>query len=220
MTTFADILTYALFFICRAATGAAALQAFPHTALQRSDWTAGEPISSGAAGYLNSPHRAQLNQTTSSDSSNIILLKEFIPIKCAQSQWAQTEEDGTPFLKNYLHPKCIRNGKLLHLLTAGSLLMHLLIEGGNSLRFTMNKVAVMKSDMQLHLEGNGRAEESSRLDCVDLPRSSLTERENTNLLHCQDTAEHSSPIKYRRYGYALFLSLKYYNHVMMDSLIG
>lgn len=81
--------------------------------------------------------------------------------------------------------------------------MHLLIEE-NSLCLTMNKVAVMKSDTQLHLEDNRRAEESSRLDCVDLPQSSLTDRENTNLLHCQDATENSSAIKYRKYGYALF----------------
>lgn len=34
----------------------------------------GEPIGGGAAGYLNSPLTAQLNQATSSDFSNIILL--------------------------------------------------------------------------------------------------------------------------------------------------
>ncbi|XP_051266108.1 homeobox protein Mohawk-like [Dicentrarchus labrax] len=64
----------------------------------------------------------------------------------------------------------------------------------------MNKVAVMKSDTLLHLEDNRRVEERSRLDCVDLPQSSLTDGDNTDLLRCQDTTENSSPIKYKRYG--------------------
>ncbi|XP_070775618.1 homeobox protein Mohawk-like [Enoplosus armatus] len=64
----------------------------------------------------------------------------------------------------------------------------------------MNKVAVMKSDALLHLEDNRRAEESSRLNCVDLPQSSLTDGQSTDLLRCQDSTEDSSPIKYRRYG--------------------
>lgn len=37
-----------------------------------------EPMSSRAAGYLNSPNRAQLNQTTFCDSSNIIHSGGFI----------------------------------------------------------------------------------------------------------------------------------------------
>lgn len=69
----------------------------------------------------------------------------------------------------------------------------------------MDKVAVMKSDTLLHLEDNRRAEERSRLDCVDLPQSSLTDGENTDLLRCEDATENSCPIKYRRYGYALFV---------------
>lgn len=69
----------------------------------------------------------------------------------------------------------------------------------------MNKVAVMKSDTLLHLEDGRRAEERSRLSCVDLPQSSLTDGENTDLLRCQDATESNSPIKYRRYGYALFV---------------
>lgn len=69
----------------------------------------------------------------------------------------------------------------------------------------MDKVAVMKSDTLLHLEDNRRAEERSRLDCVDLPQSSLTDGENTDLLGCEDATENSCPIKYRRYGYALFV---------------
>ncbi|XP_027141401.1 homeobox protein Mohawk isoform X1 [Larimichthys crocea] len=64
----------------------------------------------------------------------------------------------------------------------------------------MDKVAVMKSDTLLHLEDNRRAEERSRLDCVDLPQSSLTDGENTDLLGCEDATENSCPIKYRRYG--------------------
>lgn len=80
--------------------------------------------------------------------------------------------------------------------------MHLLIEE-NSLCLTMNKVAEMKSDTRLHFEDNMRSEERSRLNCVDLPQSSLTDRQNTDLLRCQETTDDSSPIKYRRYGYAL-----------------
>ncbi|XP_049453283.1 homeobox protein Mohawk-like [Epinephelus fuscoguttatus] len=64
----------------------------------------------------------------------------------------------------------------------------------------MNKVAEMKSDALLHLEDNMRAEERSRLNCVDLPQSSLTDEQNADLLRCQDTTDDSSPIKYRRYG--------------------
>ncbi|XP_031176407.1 homeobox protein Mohawk-like [Sander lucioperca] len=77
--------------------------------------------------------------------------------------------------------------------------MHLLIEE-NSLCLTMNKVAEMKSDTRLHFEDNMRSEERSRLNCVDLPQSSLTDRQNTDLLRCQETTDDSSPIKYRRYG--------------------
>ena len=82
--------------------------------------------------------------------------------------------------------------------------MHLLIEE-NALLFTMDKVAVMKSDTLLHLGENRRAEERRRLDCADLPQSALTDGENTDLLRCQDATENSSSIKYRRYGYALFV---------------
>ncbi|KAG7227310.1 hypothetical protein INR49_000314 [Caranx melampygus] len=64
----------------------------------------------------------------------------------------------------------------------------------------MNKVAVMKSDTLLHLEDTRRVEESSRLSCVDLPHTSLTDGQNTDLLQCQDATENSSTIKYRRYG--------------------
>lgn len=185
-------------------------RAFPLRALQRGDWTAGEPMGGGAAGYLNSPHTAQLNQTTSTDFSNIILSQGSVIIKRALSllPWAQKGEQGTFFV--FFNPFSItfksshQDGNLLLLFTSGSLLMHLLI-GGNSLCLTMDKVAVMKSDTLLHLEDNRRAEERSRLNCVDLPRSSLTDGENIDLLRCQDTTENSSPIKYRRYGYALFV---------------
>ncbi|TDH06273.1 hypothetical protein EPR50_G00129340 [Perca flavescens] len=64
----------------------------------------------------------------------------------------------------------------------------------------MNKVAEMKSDTQLHFEDNVRSEERSRLNCVDLPQSSLTDGQNADLLRCQETTDDSSPIKYRRYG--------------------
>ena len=64
MTTFADILTCAIFFSCsllRCYWGCCSASFFffsPHTAFQSSDWTAGEPMGSRAAGYLNSPHTA------------------------------------------------------------------------------------------------------------------------------------------------------------------
>uniref|UniRef100_A0A8C2XAV9 Mohawk homeobox b n=1 Tax=Cyclopterus lumpus TaxID=8103 RepID=A0A8C2XAV9_CYCLU len=61
----------------------------------------------------------------------------------------------------------------------------------------MIKVAEMKSDTLLHFEDNMRAEERSRLNCVDLPRSSLTDEQNTDLLRCQDTTDDSSPLKSR-----------------------
>jgi len=81
--------------------------------------------------------------------------------------------------------------------------MHLLIKE-NSACSTMIKVAERKSDTLLHFEDNMRAEERSRLNCVDLPRSSLTDERNTELLRCRDATDDSSPLKYGRYGYALF----------------
>lgn len=78
--------------------------------------------------------------------------------------------------------------------------MHLLIEE-NSAFVRMNKVAVMKSDNLLRLEDNRRAEERSRLNCADLPQTSLTDGQNTDLLQCQDSTDNSSTNKYRRYGY-------------------
>ncbi|XP_030016833.1 homeobox protein Mohawk-like [Sphaeramia orbicularis] len=64
----------------------------------------------------------------------------------------------------------------------------------------MNKVAVMKSDTLLRLEDNGRVEERSRLNCVEIPQTSLTDGQSTDLLRCQETTENNTSIKYRRYG--------------------
>ncbi|KAM3866064.1 homeobox protein Mohawk-like [Diretmus argenteus] len=64
----------------------------------------------------------------------------------------------------------------------------------------MNQAAGMKPDNALCLEDNRRAEERSRLDGVDITQSSRTDRQNTDLLQCQETSENSSPLKYRRYG--------------------
>lgn len=60
MTTFAGILTCAIFCILwGAAAASVAQQVFPH----RGDWTVEGPIGSRAAGYLNSPLHSQLNET-------------------------------------------------------------------------------------------------------------------------------------------------------------
>lgn len=83
--------------------------------------------------------------------------------------------------------------------------MHLPLR--NSLHLSLNKVAVMKSDTHFHLEDNRETEERSRLNCVDLPQTSLTDGENTDLLRCQETTENNSSIKYRRYGYALLVTV-------------
>lgn len=66
----------------------------------------------------------------------------------------------------------------------------------------MNHVTTMRSDVQHHLEDNRGAEPSGRLDCVDSPQSSFTDRESSNLLQCRDAAAaaDSCTIKYRRYG--------------------
>lgn len=76
--------------------------------------------------------------------------------------------------------------------------MHLLIEE-DSARLRMNKVAVMKSE--LHLDDGRRAEERNRLNCADVPQTSLAEGQSADLLRCQESAEHNSAMKYRRYGY-------------------
>lgn len=81
--------------------------------------------------------------------------------------------------------------------------MHLLIEEQPAC-LRMNKVAVMMADTLLHLEDNREDEERSSLNCVDIPQTSLTDGQSTNLLQCQETAENSSPIKCRRYGYVPF----------------
>ncbi|XP_071370550.1 homeobox protein Mohawk-like [Centroberyx affinis] len=58
----------------------------------------------------------------------------------------------------------------------------------------------MKSDTLLHLEDNRRAEERSRLDCVEITQTSITDGQSADMLQCQEATESSSPIKYRRYG--------------------
>ncbi|KAM8851440.1 homeobox protein Mohawk-like [Spinachia spinachia] len=77
--------------------------------------------------------------------------------------------------------------------------MHLLIKE-NSVCSSMIKVAEMKSDVLLHFEDHMRTEERSRLNCVDLPQSSLTDEQKTDLLRRQDPNGDDSPTKYRRYG--------------------
>ncbi|XP_020508042.2 homeobox protein Mohawk-like [Labrus bergylta] len=64
----------------------------------------------------------------------------------------------------------------------------------------MNKVAAMKSGTLLHLKDGKGAVERNRLSCVDLPQSSLTDGERTDLLRCNNTSENSSTINYRRFG--------------------
>lgn len=70
----------------------------------------------------------------------------------------------------------------------------------------MNHVFTMRSEVQHHVEDNGAAERSGRLDCVDSPHSSFTDRENSNLLQCRQVAAAAAAaadgctIKYRRYG--------------------
>nr|XP_019957030.1 PREDICTED: homeobox protein Mohawk-like [Paralichthys olivaceus] len=64
----------------------------------------------------------------------------------------------------------------------------------------MDKVAVMKSDTLLCLEDNRRAEDRSRLNCVELPQSNFTDGQNTDLLQCQDDTQNSSTVKYGRCG--------------------
>ncbi|XP_010767866.1 homeobox protein Mohawk-like, partial [Notothenia coriiceps] len=74
--------------------------------------------------------------------------------------------------------------------------MHLLIEE-NFTCLIMSKVAEMKCDT-LVFEDDIKAEERSRLSCVDLPQSSLPDGQNADLLRCQETNGDISPI--RRYG--------------------
>nr|XP_040026671.1 homeobox protein Mohawk-like [Gasterosteus aculeatus aculeatus] len=77
--------------------------------------------------------------------------------------------------------------------------MHLLIKE-NSVCSTMIKVAEMKSDTLLHFEDHLRTDERSRLNCGDLPPSSLTDGRKTDLLRCQSPNGDGSPTKHRRYG--------------------
>lgn len=107
---------------------------FPHTAPQSSDWTAGEPMGSRAAGYLNSPHIA------STKPDNIPWLFKHYPLRrvCHQqvcSVTAAAREQGrlfNPFFSFFYHVKYIQDGNLPLLFTSGSLLIHLLIEGKRS----------------------------------------------------------------------------------------
>lgn len=64
----------------------------------------------------------------------------------------------------------------------------------------MNHVTTVRSDVQHHLEDNRGAKQSGRLDGVDSPQSSFTDRESSNLLQCRDSADNGCTIKYRRYG--------------------
>lgn len=65
---------------------------------------------------------------------------------------------------------------------------------------TMDRAAAMSSDTQTCSGTGGRAE----LDCGDLPPSGLANREDAELLRCQDATEICAPFKFRRYGYAFF----------------
>ncbi|XP_054452634.1 homeobox protein Mohawk-like [Anoplopoma fimbria] len=81
----------------------------------------------------------------------------------------------------------------------------------------MIKVAEMKAETPLHFEDNMREEERSRLNCVDLPRSSLTDEQTTDLLQCQDATDDSSPFKYRRYGSRLSgVKVRHKRQVLQD----
>ncbi|XP_053294006.1 homeobox protein Mohawk [Pleuronectes platessa] len=50
------------------------------------------------------------------------------------------------------------------------------------------------------LEDNRRSEERSRLTCVELPQSSFTDGQNSDLLQCQDTDQTGCTAEYRRCG--------------------
>uniref|UniRef100_A0A3Q3IQ29 Homeobox domain-containing protein n=1 Tax=Monopterus albus TaxID=43700 RepID=A0A3Q3IQ29_MONAL len=58
----------------------------------------------------------------------------------------------------------------------------------------------MKSDTLIHLENNRGTDDRSRSNRADSPQTSLPDGQNADLLQCQETSEHSSSIKYRRYG--------------------
>ncbi|XP_069574327.1 homeobox protein Mohawk-like [Brachyistius frenatus] len=75
----------------------------------------------------------------------------------------------------------------------------------------------MKSDTLFHLDDSRRAEERSRLNCVDSPQTSLADGQNTDLLRCQDSTENSSAIKYRRYGSRLSgVKVRHKRQVLQD----
>ncbi|XP_028284420.1 homeobox protein Mohawk-like [Parambassis ranga] len=81
----------------------------------------------------------------------------------------------------------------------------------------MDKVAVMKSDSLLHLDDDRRAEERSRLECVNLSQTTLTDGQNTDLLQCQESTESGSAIKYRRYGSRLTgVKVRHKRQVLQD----
>lgn len=62
----------------------------------------------------------------------------------------------------------------------------------------MNHVTTVRSDAQHHLEDNRGAEQSGRLDRVDSPQGSFTDREHSNLLQCRNA--NGCTIKCRGYG--------------------
>ncbi|XP_061587472.1 homeobox protein Mohawk-like [Cololabis saira] len=81
----------------------------------------------------------------------------------------------------------------------------------------MDEVAVMKSDTLLRLDGGGRAEQGSRATCADFPQTSLTGRDDADLLQCQDDTENSSALKYRRYGSRLSgVKIRHKRQVLQD----
>uniref|UniRef100_UPI0037E8A79A homeobox protein Mohawk-like n=1 Tax=Semicossyphus pulcher TaxID=241346 RepID=UPI0037E8A79A len=82
----------------------------------------------------------------------------------------------------------------------------------------MNKVSAMRSGALVRLEDSRRAEERSRLSCVDLPQSSLTDGQSTtDLLRCNDTTETDSTVKYRRYGSRLSgVKVRHKRQVLQD----
>lgn len=139
-----------------------------------------------AAGYLNSPHTAQLKQTTSSNFSNIIL----------------SQEHKDHFFNQFLKPF----ETLLHQVYPGWECVTLVytcwtdapVDLENLLCLTMNKVAAMRSGPLLHLKDERRAEERSRLNCG--PQSAFTDGQSRDPLRCTNNSENSSTIKYRRYG--------------------
>lgn len=67
---------------------------------------------------------------------------------------------------------------------------------------TTDGAAAMSTDTRVRLENGGRGEP----DCGDFPRSALADREDVELLRCQDATDISAPFKFRRYGYASLYS--------------